>query len=72
MKLDQERVKRWLIHFGLIKNELEWNHIHFSGNASGDQIRKVIEGSKPKTLVPIHTEHEEYHQHPQCKTNRSK
>jgi len=61
MKLDQDRVKRWLIHFGLIKNESEWNHIHVSGHGSGDQIRNVIEGSKSKTLVPIHTEHEEYH-----------
>jgi mRNA degradation ribonuclease J1/J2 len=32
-----------------------------SGHGSGDQIRKVIEGSKSKTLIPIHTEHEEYH-----------
>ena len=69
MKLDQERVKRWLIHFRLIKNESEWNHIHVSGHGSGDQIKKIIEGSKSKSLVPIHTEHEEFHRkwHPQVK-----
>jgi ribonuclease J len=61
MRLDQERVKRWLIHFGLIKKEESWNHIHVSGHGSGDQIKKIIEGSKSKSLIPIHTEHEEYH-----------
>jgi ribonuclease J len=69
MELDQRRVKRWLVHFGLLRKEQEWNHIHVSGHGSGDQIRKVIEGSNPKTLVPIHTEHEEYHNkwHPNVK-----
>jgi ribonuclease J len=61
MRLDQERVKRWLLHFGLIKKEEEWNHIHVSGHGSGDQIKKIIEGSKSKTLIPVHTEHEEFH-----------
>jgi ribonuclease J len=61
MKLDQERVKRWLLHFGLINKESQWNHIHVSGHGSGDQIKNVIEGSKSKMLVPVHTEHEEYH-----------
>ena len=69
MELDQRRVKRWLVHFGLIKREEEWNHIHVSGHGSGDQIKKVIDESNSKTLVPIHTEHEEYHKkwHPQVK-----
>jgi ribonuclease J len=69
MELDQRRVKRWLIHFGLIKKEDEWNHIHVSGHGSGDQIKKIIEESNSKTLIPIHTEHEEYHKkwHPQVK-----
>jgi ribonuclease J len=69
MRLDQERVKRWLIHFGLINKEEEWNHIHVSGHGSGDQIKKIIEESNSKTLIPIHTEHEEYHKkwHPNVK-----
>lgn len=59
MKFDQERIKRWLIHFGLISNDGAWNTIHVSGHGTGDQIQKVIEGSAPGTLVPIHTEHED-------------
>jgi ribonuclease J len=61
MRLDQERVKRWLVHFGLIKKEEDWNHIHVSGHGSGDQIKKIIEESDSKLLIPIHTEHEEFH-----------
>lgn len=61
MELDQKRVMRWLIHFGLIKKESEWNHIHVSGHGSGDQIMKLIQTSNARTLIPIHTEHEEYH-----------
>jgi len=61
MELDQRRVERWLVHFGLLRREEQWNHIHVSGHGSGDQIKKVIDGSKSKTLIPIHTEHEEYH-----------
>jgi ribonuclease J len=61
MELDQRRVKRWLIHFGLLKRDSEWNQIHVSGHGSGDQIKKIIDGSNSKTLVPIHTEHEEFH-----------
>src|SRR4029078_5075177 len=61
MRLDQERVKRWLVHFGLILKEKDWNHIHVSGDTSGDQIRKIIEGSDSKMLIQIHTEHEKYH-----------
>jgi ribonuclease J len=69
MELDQRRVKRWLVHVGLLRKEEEWNHIHVSGHGSGDQIKKVIDGSKSKTLIPIHTEHEEYHKkwHPNVK-----
>lgn len=61
MELKEERVKRWIAHFGLISSEEDWTHTHVSGHGSGDQIKNLIEGSKAKTLVPIHTEHEEYH-----------
>ena len=60
MELDQERIKRWLIHFGLISNDGAWNTVHVSGHGTGDQIKKVIDGSTPKTLIPIHTEHEDH------------
>jgi len=45
----------------LLRKDLEWNHIHVSGHGSGDQIKQIIEGSNTKTLIPIHTEHEEFH-----------
>ena len=61
MALDQRRVKKWLLHFGLLKENLEWNHIHVSGHGSGDQIKKIIEGSNSRALIPIHTEHEGFH-----------
>lgn len=61
MELKEERVKRWLAHFNLISSEKDWNHSHVSGHGSGDQIRKIIQYSEAKKLVPIHTEHEEYH-----------
>jgi mRNA degradation ribonuclease J1/J2 len=61
MELKEERVKRWLVHFGLLKNEKAWKHSHVSGHGSGDQIKRIIEGVDAKSLIPIHTEHEEYH-----------
>jgi ribonuclease J len=61
MELKEERVKRWIEHFGLITSEKDWTHTHVSGHGSGDQIKKVIEGANPRTVVPIHTEHSEYH-----------
>jgi ribonuclease J len=61
MELQEERVKRWIHHFGLISSEKEWIHTHVSGHGSGDQIRKVIEGSQTERLIPVHTEHEEFH-----------
>ena len=57
MKLDQLRIKRWLIHFGLISNDGAWNTVHVSGHGTGEQIKNVIDGVDSDTLVPIHTEH---------------
>jgi hypothetical protein len=62
MIFDEIRAKRWLAHFRLLTNEkTQWHRTHVSGHGSGDQIKKIIEGSAAKTVVPIHTEHEEYH-----------
>jgi len=61
MIFHEERIKRWIEHFGLITSEKDWTHTHVSGHGSGDQIKNVIEGSMAKSLIPIHTEHEEYH-----------
>jgi ribonuclease J len=61
MKFDEQRVKRWIEHFGLISKEAEWNHIHVSGHGDGVQLKRVIVDTDSRCLIPIHTEHEEYH-----------
>lgn len=59
MEFDQERIKRWLIHFGLISDNGAWNTLHVSGHGTGDQIKKVIDETESKTLIPIHTVNED-------------
>ena len=39
---------------------ISMNQFHVSGHGSGDQIKRVIDGSEVKTLVRLHTEYEEY------------
>jgi len=58
-KVDQ--VKNWFIHFGVLKKDENWHQIHVSGHGDGTQIKKVIDGSNSKKLIPIHTQHDEYH-----------
>lgn len=70
MKLDQNRVKKWLVHFDLLDKQSQWHQIHVSGHGSGDQIKRIIEGAKSKRLIPIHTEHEEYHEKWHTQVNR--
>jgi len=60
MRLDHARIKRWLVHFGLLKKEENWSVTHVSGHGSKDQIKHVVQETKAKNLVPIHTVHEEY------------
>lgn len=43
MELKEERVKRWLMHLGLLADEDAWTHSHVSGHGSGDQIKRIIE-----------------------------
>lgn len=60
MVLDHARIKRWLVHFGLLTKEENWNVTHVSGHGSRDQIKHVVQETKSKSLIPIHTEHEDY------------
>ncbi len=60
MKLDHERIKRWLVHFGLLNKDERWNVTHVSGHGSEDQIRRIVQETKAKNIIPIHTEHEEH------------
>ena len=61
MELKEEQIKNWFEHFGLLSKERDWHQIHVSGHGDGLQIKKVIDGANSKKLIPIHTEHEEYH-----------
>jgi len=35
--------------------------VHVSGHGDGEQIKHVIDGANAKKLIPIHTQHDEYH-----------
>ena len=63
MEFKQETIKNWLEHFGLITSERDWNQVHVSGHGDGQQIKHVIDGTKAKKLIPIHTapKNESYH-----------
>jgi ribonuclease J len=56
MIIEERRVENWLIHFNL----LPIHQIHASGHANGLEIKEMIEGVKPKQLIPVHTKHPEY------------
>lgn len=70
MELKEEQIKNWLGHFGLITKERQWHQVHVSGHGDQGQIKKVVKETKSKKLIPIHTEHEEYHKkwHPNVKS----
>ena len=61
MELKEEQVRNWLHHFGIISSEKNWHQVHVSGHGDGVQIKKVIDGSRARKIIPIHTEHDEYH-----------
>jgi len=70
MELKEEQVKNWFVHFGVLKKEQDWHQIHVSGHGDGEQIKYVVENTNSKFLIPIHTEHDEYHKkwHPNVNT----
>ncbi|MDE1863595.1 MAG: MBL fold metallo-hydrolase [Thaumarchaeota archaeon] len=53
-EFDLERLKRWLGHF-----KMEYANFHASGHAPQEDLKKVMEGSNAKKIVPIHTDHPE-------------
>ena len=61
MTLQASQVKNWFVHFGVVKREQDWHKIHVSGHGDGEQIKYVVENTKAKSLIPIHTVHDEYH-----------
>ena len=70
MELKAEQIKNWFERFGVISRERDWNQVHVSGHGDGMQIKHVIDGAKAKKLIPIHTQHDEYHKkwHPNIHT----
>ena len=61
MEIKDGQVKNWFVHFGVLKKDRDWHKIHVSGHGDGEQIRHVVKETDAKSLVPIHTQHDEYH-----------
>ena len=51
-EFDLQRLKAWLDHFGM-----GYEQVHASGHAPRDDLKRVMDGSNAKKIVPIHTEH---------------
>lgn len=60
-RIDDRRLNRWLQRFGFTRippqgeADDERVPLHVSGHASGEELAKVIEAIRPKTLIPVHT-----------------
>lgn len=50
--IDEQRLNNWLDYFRVKKY-----HFHASGHLSGADIKRLVQLIKPKTVVPVHTEH---------------
>ncbi len=61
MEIKEDQVKNWFVHFGVINRDEDWHQIHVSGHGDGEQIRHVVKDTHAKTIIPIHTQHDEYH-----------
>jgi len=61
MEIKEDQVKNWFVHFGVLKRDQDWHQIHVSGHGDGEQIKYVVENTNAKSLIPIHTQHDEYH-----------
>jgi len=63
MIIKEKQIKNWFVHFGVINREDNWHQVHVSGHGDGEQIKHVVEDSKSKKLIPIHTDkkNDQYH-----------
>jgi ribonuclease J len=59
MQLDHDKVRRWLVHFGLLQKDENWEVSHVSGHADAEDIQYVAKETNSKQLIPIHTENED-------------
>jgi len=51
-EIEFDKFKNWLDHFGL-----PMYHIHSSGHVMPNELRRMISQIRPKTVLPVHTEH---------------
>lgn len=51
-EIEFDKFKNWLDHFGL-----PMYHIHSSGHVMPNELRRMISHIRPKTVLPLHTEH---------------
>jgi len=63
MIIKEKQIKNWFVHFGIVNREDKWHQVHVSGHGDGEQIKHVVEDSKSKKLIPIHTDkkNDQYH-----------
>lgn len=64
--LDEDRIGNSYAYLPKIKHdpEIKLIQIHTSGHAVLDDLKKMVEAIKPKTIIPIHTEHgDKYEDH---------
>lgn len=60
MKIDEKRRGKWLERFGLRLVGGDTGHssrFHVSGHASASDLMEIVRTIRPKTLIPVHTEH---------------
>lgn len=51
-EFDTQRLMAWLDHFGM-----GYKQVHASGHAPRDDLKRVVDLSNAKKIIPIHTEH---------------
>jgi ribonuclease J len=51
-ELEYVKLVNWLEHYGLPQY-----HVHTSGHVMPHELRWIVEELKPKTVIPVHTEH---------------
>ena len=66
MQIDRRRLKHWLDYFNMRlvggDDSEEEGCFHVSGHASGPDLMELVNIIRPKTLIPIHTEHPEIYE----------
>jgi ribonuclease J len=51
MEIDWERISNWIKHF-----DMPITSTHVSGHASAPQLKRFVENTSPKVIIPVHTQ----------------